>query len=44
MFLTELAGSPSGLTRVFVDHASADAFAAVVAGQLEDLRHRLEDA
>jgi hypothetical protein len=44
IFLTELAGSPSGLTRVFADRASADAFAADVAGQLEDLRHRLEGA
>lgn len=35
IFLSELAGSRDGLTRVFVDDASAQAYAAAVRSQLE---------
>jgi hypothetical protein len=35
MFLSELAGSREGFTRVFADDATAEAFAAAVRGQLE---------
>lgn len=35
IFLSELAGLRDGLTRVFRDSATADAFAAAVRGQLE---------
>jgi hypothetical protein len=42
IFLTELAGMPDGLTRVFADGPSARAFLADVTAQLEDLRRGLE--
>jgi len=35
IFLSELAGSREGLTRVFADEASAQSFAAAVRSQLE---------
>jgi hypothetical protein len=35
IFLSELAGTRDGLTRVFEDQASADSFAAIVRSQLE---------
>jgi hypothetical protein len=41
LFLSELAELPDGFTRVFVDQASADAFAASVRGQLDDAAAKL---
>jgi hypothetical protein len=41
LFLSELAELPNGFTRVFVDQASADAFAASVRGQLDDAAAKL---
>jgi len=35
IFLSELAGSPEGFTRTFIDEAHADAFAAAVRSQIE---------
>jgi hypothetical protein len=42
IFLTELAGMPQGLRRVFADAQSAHAFATSITTQLEELRSALE--
>jgi hypothetical protein len=41
IFLSELAGSRDGISRAFVDPASAEAFAAAVRGQLETILEEL---
>jgi hypothetical protein len=43
LFLSELAELPDGFTRVFVDQASADAFAASVRDQFDSAAAKLGD-